>query len=70
VDRERVEQLWAKYSDEPVARWAAIASVPSIWLSIAWVDARFLLVIPLAALLLYVWFRYNPPRDEPDDFVL
>lgn len=53
-----------------MARWAAIASLPSLWLAIAWVDARFLLVIPAAAVFVYVWFRYHPPREDPDDFVL
>ena len=70
MDRARVEHLWETYSREPVARWAAIASLPSIWLAIAWVDARFLLVIPAAAVFVYVWFRYHPPREDPEDFVL
>jgi hypothetical protein len=49
------------------------ASLPPLWLSIAWVDARFLLFIPLAAVAVHGGFRlrdrFRPPRDE-DDFVL
>ena len=49
------------------------ASVPPLWLSIAWVDARFLILIPLAAVVVGGGFRlrdrFRPPPAEEDFFV-
>jgi membrane protein implicated in regulation of membrane protease activity len=71
VSRERAVQLWERWSTEPGARWVAIAAVPSMWLSIAWVDLRFLAFIPLALVVTLAIYRWRPPRrDDPDDFVL
>jgi hypothetical protein len=71
VTRERAAELWERYSREPGARWIAIAAVPSTWLSIAWVDPRFLAGIPLAGAITAAIYRWRPPRrDDPDDFVL
>jgi hypothetical protein len=70
---ERVAELWARLEREPGGRWMVFASLPPLWLAIAWVDARFLLFVPLAAVAVHGGFRlrdrFRPPRDE-DDFVL
>jgi hypothetical protein len=70
---DRALQLWARVERERGGRWIAFASLPPLWLSIAWADARFLLFIPLAAVAIHGGFRlhdhFRPPRDD-DDFVL
>jgi membrane protein implicated in regulation of membrane protease activity len=69
--RDRAAELWERWSNEPGARWIAAAAVPSLWLSIAWVDVRFLVLIPLAAVVTLAIYRWHPPRrDDPDDFLL
>jgi hypothetical protein len=71
VSQERVAELWDRWSNEPGARWVAVAAVPSLWLSIAWVDVRFLAGIPLAGAVTAAIYRWRPPqREDPDDFVL
>jgi hypothetical protein len=69
---ERASHVWARLASDPASRWIAYASVPPLWLSIARVDARFLILIPLAAVLVHGGFRLRdrvrPPRD--DDFVI
>lgn len=71
MSQERVAELWRRWSVEPGARWVAVAAVPSLWLSIAWVDVRFLALIPLAGAVTLAIYRWRPPqRDDPDEFVL
>jgi hypothetical protein len=64
--------LWARLASEPGSRWMLYASVPPLWLSIAWVDARFLVLIPLAAIAIGGGFRlrdrYRPPPAEEEFF--
>jgi membrane protein implicated in regulation of membrane protease activity len=67
----RVGELWERWANEPGARWIAVAGIPSVWLSIAWVDVRFLAFIPLAFVATAAIYRWRPPRrEDPDDFVL
>jgi asparagine N-glycosylation enzyme membrane subunit Stt3 len=68
---ERVSELLERWSKEPGVRWVAVAAVPSLWLSIAWVDARFLVLILVASAVTLAIYRWRPPRrEDPDDFVL
>jgi hypothetical protein len=64
---------WARLASEPGSRWMLYASVPPLWLSIAWVDPRFLILIPLAAVGISGGFRlrdrFRPARPDDDFFV-
>lgn len=71
MSREHAAELWERWSNEPGARWVGAVAVPSLLLSIAWVDLRFLVFIPLTAVVTLAIYRWRPPRrDDPDDFVL
>ncbi|MGH3103047.1 MAG: hypothetical protein ACRDN6_02985 [Gaiellaceae bacterium] len=70
---ERAVTLWERYSRDRTARWIGLASLPAVWLSIAWVDARFLVFIPLIALLIVggtrIRERFWPRPDEPEEYL-
>jgi membrane protein implicated in regulation of membrane protease activity len=69
--RAHVAELWKRWANEPGARWVAVAAIPSVWLSVAWVDVRFLVLVPLAFVVTLAVYRWRPPRrEDPDDFVL
>lgn len=71
MTRERAADLWERGWREPGVRWIGVAAALSTWLSIAWVDLRFLAGIPLACALTAAIYRWRPPRrDDADEFVL
>ena len=64
IFRDLYESLTA--SEQRAIRWSAAATAVALWLSTAWADPRFLLIIPLAAGGFWVYHRRY--RDaEPDD---
>jgi hypothetical protein len=55
--------------EQRAIRWSAAATAAALWLSTAWADPRFLLVVPLVAG--GFWFyrcrhRDEQPADDPD----
>lgn len=68
----RATVLWNRWSNDNTARLTAVGAIPAVWLSIALYDVRFMLIIPLAAIVAVVLERVRgrnaPPVD--DDFVL
>jgi hypothetical protein len=64
IFRDLYESLTAR--EQRAIRWSAAATAVALWLSTAWADPRFLLVVPLAAGGFWVYHRRY--RDaEPDD---
>ena len=57
--------------EQRAIRWSAAATAAALWLSTAWADPRFLLVIPLAAGGFWVYHRrYRDAEPEDDDIDL
>jgi hypothetical protein len=64
IFRDLYEGLTAR--EQRAIRWSAAATAVALWLSTAWADPRFLLIVPLAAGGFWVYHRRY--RDaEPDD---
>lgn len=64
IFRDLYESLTAR--EQRAIRWSAAATAVALWLSTAWAEPRFLLVVPLAAGGFWVFHRRY--RDaEPDD---
>jgi hypothetical protein len=64
IFRDLYESLTAR--EQRAIRWSAAATAVALWLSTAWADPRFLLIVPLAAGGFWVYHRRY--RDaEPDD---
>jgi hypothetical protein len=53
-------------SEQRAIRWSAAATAVALWLSTAWADPRFLVVIPVAAGAFWVYHRRHHD-DEPCD---
>ena len=49
--------------EQRAIRWSAAATAAALWLSTAWADPRFLLIVPLAGA--GFWFYRRHYRDEP-----
>jgi hypothetical protein len=49
--------------EQRAIRWSAAATAAALWLSTAWADPRFLLVVPLVAA--GFWFYRRRHQDEP-----
>ena len=62
-----MDAFWGRLLEDQRVRWTALAALPLVWLSIAWVDWRFLLGIPLAGFAVAGWFRWRGERDD-DEF--
>ena len=63
--------LWQLVRDDVVVRYATIAGVGVLWLSIAWTSAAVLLLLPFLALGAYLLRRYRleaQPDEDEDDF--
>jgi len=57
--------------EQRAIRRSAAATAAALWLSTAWADPRFLLVIPLAAGGFWVYHRrYGDAEPEDDDIDL
>jgi hypothetical protein len=57
--------------EQRAIRWSGAATAAALWLSTAWADPRFLLVIPLAAGGFWVYHRrYGDAEPEDDDIDL
>jgi hypothetical protein len=55
--------------EQRAIRWRAAAPAAALWLSTAWADPRFLLLIPLAAGGFWFYRRRHqgePAADDPD----
>lgn len=52
--------------EQRAIRWSAAATAVALWLSTAWADPRFLVVVPLAAGSFWVYHRRHRD-DEPED---
>jgi hypothetical protein len=66
-----IHDLYTSLTDreQRAVRWSAAATAVALWLSTAWADPRFLLIVPLAAG--GFWFyrrrhRDEQPADDPD----
>jgi hypothetical protein len=53
--------------EQRALRWSAAATAVALWLSTAWADPRFLLVIPLAAGGFWLYRRRYRNLPEPED---
>jgi hypothetical protein len=62
--RDLYESLTAR--EQRALRWSAAATAVALWLSTAWADPRFLLVVPLAAGGFW-FYRRRYAGTEPDD---
>ena len=63
------DAVWARLVEDARVRWTALASLPLVWLAIAWVDLRFLLGIPLAGLAIAGYFRFRGEREDDDELL-
>jgi glycine/D-amino acid oxidase-like deaminating enzyme len=55
--------------EQRAIRWSAAATAAALWLSTAWADPRFLLIVPLAAAGFWLYrrrYRDEPAADDPD----
>jgi hypothetical protein len=55
--------------EQRAIRWSAAATAAALWLSTAWADPRFLLIVPLAAGGFWFYrrrYRDEPAADDPD----
>ena len=55
--------------EQRAIRWSAAATAAALWLSTAWADPRFLLVVPLVAGGFWFYRRQHrdeQPADDPD----
>ena len=52
--------------EQRAIRWSAAATAVALWLSTAWADPRFLLVVPLAVGAFWIYHRRHHD-DEPED---
>jgi hypothetical protein len=55
--------------EQRAIRWSAAATAVALWLSTAWADPRFLVIVPLAAGGFWVYHRRHhedDPEDDPD----
>jgi hypothetical protein len=52
--------------EQHAIQWSGVAVAVVLWLSVAWADPRFLLIIPLAAAGFWVYHRRHR-ADDPDD---
>ena len=62
--RDLYESLTAR--EQRALRWSAAATAVALWLSTAWADPRFLIVVPLAAGGFW-FYRRRYAGTEPDD---
>ena len=66
--------LWQLMRDDVVVRYASIAGVGVLWVSVAWTSAAVLLLLPFLALGAYLLRRYRlehgigVEEDDPDFF--
>jgi hypothetical protein len=68
--RLRVEELYRRAKRDRLAWWTLLGALPVVWFSIAFIDPRFLVLVPLIALVLAAYFRYGPAErfePEPED---
>lgn len=56
--------------EQQAIRWSGVAVLAALWLSVAWADPRFLLIIPLAGAGFWVYHRRHRTDDPDDDFDL
>jgi hypothetical protein len=71
--RLRLEELYRRARRDRLVWWTGLAALPIVWFSIALVDPRFLVAVPVIALVLAAYFRYGPGErfePEPDDLIL
>ncbi len=66
--------LWQLVREDVVVRYASIAGVGVLWVSIAWTSVAVLLLLPVIALGAYLYRRYRlengigVEEDDPDFF--
>jgi uncharacterized membrane protein len=53
--------------EQRAIRWSAAATAAALWLSTAWADPRFLLVIPFAAGGLWLYRRRHQDDSAAND---
>ena len=56
--------------EQRAIRWSAAATAVALWLSTAWADPRFLVIVPLAAGGFWVYHRRHHDDDAEDDLDL
>jgi hypothetical protein len=56
--------------EQRAIRWSAAATAVALWLSTAWADPRFLVIVPLAAGGFWVYHRRHHEDDPEDDLDL
>ena len=55
--------------EQRAIRWSAAATAVALWLSTAWADPRFLLLVPVIAGSFWFYRRQHrddEPEDDPD----
>jgi hypothetical protein len=56
--------------EQHAIQWSGVAVAVVLWLSVAWADPRFLLIIPVAAAGFWVYHRRHRDDDPDDDLDL